>query len=50
MSLTLLTTENLGCQYNGMTVLREVSFRVQAGDYLGIVGPIGSRKSNGRSA
>ncbi|HEY6008253.1 MAG TPA: metal ABC transporter ATP-binding protein [Geobacteraceae bacterium] len=45
MSLTLLTTENLGCQYNGMTVLREVSFRVQAGDYLGIVGPNGSGKS-----
>jgi zinc transport system ATP-binding protein len=45
MSLTHLVAENLCCTYNGMPVLREVSFRVEAGDYLGVVGPNGSGKS-----
>lgn len=45
MPLELLNITGLVCSYNGMTVLRDVSFRVNAGDYLGIVGPNGSGKS-----
>jgi zinc transport system ATP-binding protein len=35
----------LSCSYNGMEVLSNISFRVSAGDYIGIVGPNGSGKS-----
>jgi len=35
----------LNCCYNGMEVLSSISFRVSAGDYIGIVGPNGSGKS-----
>lgn len=35
----------LNCSYNGMEVLSNISFRVAAGDYIGIVGPNGSGKS-----
>ena len=45
MPLELLNVDTISCSYNGMTVLRDVSFRVQRGDYLGIVGPNGSGKS-----
>jgi zinc transport system ATP-binding protein len=45
MSLNVIEIAGLGCCYNGMEVLSNVSFRVAAGDYLGIVGPNGSGKS-----
>lgn len=45
MSLDVLNIAGLTCSYNGMEVLSSVSFRVAAGDYLGIVGPNGSGKS-----
>lgn len=35
----------LTCSYNGMEVLSNISCRVAAGDYIGIVGPNGSGKS-----
>lgn len=35
----------LSCSHNGMEVLSNISFRVAAGDYIGIVGPNGSGKS-----
>jgi len=41
----ILSINGLSCSYNGMEVLRDISFRVNAGDYLGIVGPNGSGKS-----
>jgi zinc transport system ATP-binding protein len=45
MPMTQLTIEGLSCSYNGMPVLRNVSLRIDAGDYLGVVGPNGSGKS-----
>lgn len=45
MSIDLLAIEGISCSYNGMEVLCDISFRVQQGDYLGIVGPNGSGKS-----
>lgn len=45
MQIDLLKLDNIVCSYGGMEVLRNISFRVQSGDYLGIVGPNGSGKS-----
>jgi zinc transport system ATP-binding protein len=45
MPVNLIATENLTFCYNGIEVLRDISFAVQKGDYLGIVGPNGSGKS-----
>jgi zinc transport system ATP-binding protein len=45
MPVNLITIENLTFCYNGIEVLRDISFGVQKGDYLGIVGPNGSGKS-----
>ncbi len=45
MQVDLLKLDNICCSYGGMEVLRTISFRVQAGDYVGIVGPNGSGKS-----
>ncbi len=45
MQVDLLKVEDVSCSYGGMEVLRNISFRVQPGDYLGIVGPNGSGKS-----
>lgn len=45
MQVDLLKVDDISCSYGGMEVLRNISFRVRPGDYLGIVGPNGSGKS-----
>ena len=45
MSVTVLSSEGLHFQYNGVEILTDISFQVQAGDYVGIVGPNGSGKT-----
>jgi len=45
MPLDVLEINKLNCSYNGMEVLANITFRVAAGDYIGIVGPNGSGKS-----
>lgn len=42
---TLISVENLTLSYENMTVIRDMSFRVNSGDYLCIVGENGSGKS-----
>ena len=41
----IIRTEQLACCYREGRVLEDISFRVQRGDYVGIVGPNGSGKS-----
>lgn len=41
----IVRTEQLACCYREGRVLEDISFRVQRGDYVGIVGPNGSGKS-----
>ena len=41
----IVSTELLSCSYREGRVLEDVSFRVERGDYVGIVGPNGSGKS-----
>ena len=43
--MILLQAEHLHVAYDGSEILRDISFRVESGDYLGIVGPNGSGKS-----
>jgi zinc transport system ATP-binding protein len=45
MPVDVVTVEGLSYCYNAAEVLHDISFRVKAGDYLGIVGPNGSGKS-----
>jgi zinc transport system ATP-binding protein len=45
MPVEVLNLEGVGISYNAARVLEGISFRVSAGDYLGIVGPNGSGKS-----
>jgi zinc transport system ATP-binding protein len=45
VQLDVLKVDDLCYRYNSYEVLRNVTFRVSAGDYLGIVGPNGSGKS-----
>ncbi len=45
MPVNVVTVEGLFYSYNAAEVLHDISFRVRAGDYLGIVGPNGSGKS-----
>jgi len=45
MQVDVLAIEGLSFSYNSAEVLDDISFRVKAGDYLGIVGPNGSGKS-----
>ena len=43
--MAIMTCENLSFAYDGSTVLDSVSFRLNAGDYLCVVGENGSGKS-----
>ena len=43
--MALIKTENLTLSYENMTVIKELSFDVNVGDYLCIVGENGSGKS-----
>jgi zinc transport system ATP-binding protein len=45
MPMMLLQAEQLHIAYGSTDILRDISFQVQTGDYLGIVGPNGSGKS-----
>lgn len=45
MLVDLVTVNGLTFSYGGLAVLKDISFRVRRGDYLGIVGPNGSGKS-----
>jgi iron complex transport system ATP-binding protein len=43
--MTTIQVENLSFRYDGDWVLRDLSFSVQKGDFLGIVGPNGTGKT-----
>lgn len=43
--MSLLTCENAAFAYEGRTVLRNISFEVEKGDYLAVVGENGAGKS-----
>jgi zinc transport system ATP-binding protein len=45
MPVELLQVEGLSVRYDSVEVLKQISFRVNSGDYVGIVGPNGSGKS-----
>lgn len=45
MQVDLVAVKGLTFSYSGLEVLKDLSFRVREGDYLGIVGPNGSGKS-----
>lgn len=44
-AIDVLSVHDLFFHYNSTEILSNISFRMQAGDYLGIVGPNGSGKS-----
>ena len=43
--MSLLTCKNLSMAYEGKTVLKDINFTVDTGDYLGIIGENGAGKS-----
>ncbi len=45
MSKTLIDVKNVNYKYGDNIVLEDISFNVDAGDYLGIIGPNGSGKT-----
>ena len=45
MSKTLISCKSISASYDGMNVLRDLTFSVNEGDYLCIVGENGSGKS-----
>ncbi|MEW6586191.1 MAG: metal ABC transporter ATP-binding protein [Nitrospirota bacterium] len=45
MSIDVVRVENLTFRYNSLEVLNDISFGIQAGDYVGLVGPNGSGKT-----
>ncbi|MFA4933860.1 MAG: metal ABC transporter ATP-binding protein [Candidatus Omnitrophota bacterium] len=45
MSVKVIEAKNVSVQYRGIEALCRISFDVQSGDYIGIVGPNGSGKT-----
>jgi zinc transport system ATP-binding protein len=45
MSMNIISVEGLSFRYNSIEVLSDISFSVNAGDYIGLVGPNGSGKT-----
>lgn len=45
MSIAVIHVENLYFQYQAIEVLTDISFEIDAGDYVGLVGPNGSGKT-----
>lgn len=45
MSVNILSTEGLSFRYNSLEVLSDISFGINVGDYIGLVGPNGSGKT-----
>lgn len=45
MSISILSIEGLSFRYNSLEVLSNISFSINAGDYIGLVGPNGSGKT-----
>ena len=45
MPSTIIEAKNLSVKYGEIEALSKVSFKIDSGDYVGIVGPNGSGKS-----
>jgi zinc transport system ATP-binding protein len=45
MSVNIFSVERLSFQFNSLEVLSDISFSVNVGDYIGLVGPNGSGKT-----
>jgi zinc transport system ATP-binding protein len=45
MSVNILSVEELSFRYNSLEVLSDISFGINVGDYIGLVGPNGSGKT-----
>jgi zinc transport system ATP-binding protein len=45
MPMNVVAAENIRFKYNAAEVLSDISFSVEAGDYIGLVGPNGSGKT-----
>lgn len=43
--LEFIDIKDITCGYHNFTVLKNISFKIEAGDFLGIIGPNGSGKS-----
>ena len=44
--MTLIEVKNLSVQYNAIEALSNITFNIEKGDYLGVVGPNGSGKTS----
>jgi zinc transport system ATP-binding protein len=42
---SVVTTENLSFRFNGVEILSDITFTLEKGEFLGIVGPNGSGKT-----